>query len=253
MAAPASIVAGDTLSFWHTRGMESGFDGGVVEVSTNGGGTWTDIGAAAFTSNGYNATISNAWSSPIGGRQAFTGSSPYVKSVASLAAYVGQNILVRFRAASDVSVGGTGWTVDDVTIGKEVVTTNHLALTATGFPSQSQDLTTKIVAPAATVPGAPTVTGSTPSAGAVTVAFNPPASNGGSPITGYTAQCVSTDGGVNAAPRPGRQPARGHRPDRRKELPLPGPGHQRDRDRCLQRLRRHRAGARGHGAGCADR
>ncbi len=48
----------------------------------------------------------------------------------------------------------------------------------------------------ATVPGAPTVTGSTPSGGAVTVAFTPGPANG-SPITGYTAQCVSTDGGAN--------------------------------------------------------
>ena len=29
------------------------------------------------------------------------------------------------------------------------------------------------------------------------VAFNPPASDGGSPITSYTASCVSTDGGTN--------------------------------------------------------
>ncbi len=114
-ANPIHVVAGDSLSFWHTRGLENGFDGGVVEVSTTGGSSWTDIGAAAFTSNGYNGTISNAWSSPIGGRQAFTGSSPYVRSVASLAAYAGQNILVRFRAASDVSESGSGWIVDDVT------------------------------------------------------------------------------------------------------------------------------------------
>ena len=49
----------------------------------------------------------------------------------------------------------------------------------------------------ATVPGAPTVTGSTPSGGAVTVAFTPGPANG-SPITGYSAQCVSTDGGANS-------------------------------------------------------
>ena len=47
-----------------------------------------------------------------------------------------------------------------------------------------------------TAPGAPTVTGSTPSSGAVSVAFSPPADNGGSPVTGYSASCVSTDGGV---------------------------------------------------------
>ena len=47
----------------------------------------------------------------------------------------------------------------------------------------------------ATVPGAPTVTSSTPGPGRVTVAFTP-GSNGGSPITNFTAQCVSTNGGV---------------------------------------------------------
>ncbi len=40
------------------------------------------------------------------------------------------------------------------------------------------------------------MTGSTPSGGAVSVAFSPGA-NGGSPITGFTANCVSTDGGVS--------------------------------------------------------
>jgi hypothetical protein len=46
-----------------------------------------------------------------------------------------------------------------------------------------------------TAPPAPTVTSSTPSAGAVTVAFSP-SGDGGSPITGYTAVCASTDGGT---------------------------------------------------------
>ena len=48
-----------------------------------------------------------------------------------------------------------------------------------------------------TAPGKPTVTGETPSAGAVSVAFTAPAQDGGSAITAYTAQCVSTDGGVS--------------------------------------------------------
>ena len=148
LAAPVSVTAGDTLVFWHTRGLEAGYDGGVVEVSTNGGGSWNDIGAAAFTANGYNGTINTGFSSPIAGRQAFTGSAPYTRSVASLAAYAGQSILIRFRAASDVSVGATGWRVDDVFIGNEVLTVNHLTVAATGFPTQSQDVATRIVAPA---------------------------------------------------------------------------------------------------------
>lgn len=46
-----------------------------------------------------------------------------------------------------------------------------------------------------TAPAAPSVTGSTPSIGAVSVEFTPGA-DGGSPVTGFTAQCVGTDGGA---------------------------------------------------------
>lgn len=52
---------------------------------------------------------------------------------------------------------------------------------------------------AATAPSAPTLTGSTPSATAVSVAFGAPAQDGGAPVTQYYAQCVSTDGGVLGA------------------------------------------------------
>ena len=63
----------------------------------------------------------------------------------------------------------------------------------TSSASFSLQVSTKV---ATSVPGKPTVTGSTPSAGAVSVAFSPPASDGGSPVTSYTAQCVSTNGGT---------------------------------------------------------
>jgi uncharacterized repeat protein (TIGR01451 family) len=192
---PLSIQSGDTLSFWHKYTMEDSFDGGVVEVSTNGGSTWSDVGAAAFTQNGYDKTISTQFSSPISGRSAFTGGSDWKRSIVNLNAFAGQNILVRFRAASDSSVGSTGWYVDDVTVGKPVVATNHLVLTVPSFATQTQDLSTLIVAPSSGPPGAPTVTNTTPSPGAASVAFTP-GSDGGSPITGFTAQCVSTDGGV---------------------------------------------------------
>jgi hypothetical protein len=54
------------------------------------------------------------------------------------------------------------------------------------------------VAVPTTVPPSPVVTGSTPSGGAVSVAFTTPNGNGGSPITSFTANCVSTNGGVLA-------------------------------------------------------
>ncbi len=46
-----------------------------------------------------------------------------------------------------------------------------------------------------TAPAAPSVTGSTPQGSAASVAFTPGA-DGGSPVTGYFAQCESTDGGL---------------------------------------------------------
>ena len=52
---------------------------------------------------------------------------------------------------------------------------------------------------ASKVPGKPTVTGETPSSGAISVAFSAPASDGGSPITSYAATCESTDGGATKA------------------------------------------------------
>lgn len=46
-------------------------------------------------------------------------------------------------------------------------------------------------------PGAPRAVEATPGRRSVTVTFTPPTSNGGSPITAYTARCTSTNGGTS--------------------------------------------------------
>ncbi len=45
------------LTFWHKYQFETGYDGGVVEISVDGGATWQDLGSAIAT-GGYNDTIS---------------------------------------------------------------------------------------------------------------------------------------------------------------------------------------------------
>ena len=52
------------------------------------------------------------------------------------------------------------------------------------------------VVPAVTVPDPPTITGTVGKFGQMTVTFAAPANNGGSPITGYTVSCESSDGGA---------------------------------------------------------
>ena len=90
-----------------------------------------------------------------------------------------------------------------------------------------------------TAPARPTVTDSTPGPGSATVDFVP-GDDGGSPITSYVAQCVSTNGGVTERQRQGV-------PARSQVNGLTGGKNYRCRVRAtnaigtgsLQRLRRH--------------
>jgi len=107
------------LTFRHSFNVESTFDGGVLEIADAGaGGTFTDIIAAggSFLTGGYTGTISTAFLSPIAGRSAWTGTSGgYITTQVNLPSSAnGHLIKLRFRMASDCSVGGAGWTVDSL-------------------------------------------------------------------------------------------------------------------------------------------
>ncbi|MBI5372453.1 MAG: M36 family metallopeptidase [Sphingobacteriales bacterium] len=110
---PSGPSAFSRLSFWHRYTTESNWDGCVVEISTNGGGSWSDLGQYMSGAR-YNATL-NSSANPLAGRAAFSGNSgAYVNTVINLAAYAGQTVMFRFRLGSDGSVGSTGWYVDDI-------------------------------------------------------------------------------------------------------------------------------------------
>ena len=100
------------LSFWHFYNTQGNGDGGVVEVSTNGGATWLDAGFRA-TENGYNSILGTG--SALAGRRAFSGlSSGWVQTKINLSAFAGQSIKIRFRFSSNTSVPGEGWYIDDI-------------------------------------------------------------------------------------------------------------------------------------------
>ena len=101
-----------------------------------------------------------------------------------------------------VSVSKVGGTTSPVLVGNLTGSKNYQcrvkATNAFGTGTYSSYGAVVLVPPPA-VPGKPTLTGETPASGAVNVAFSAPASNGGSAITSYTSQCVSTDGGVSVS------------------------------------------------------
>lgn len=119
-AEPFLMTAGMTFVFWHSFDTENRYDGGVIEISTDGGSTWNDLAPQILT-NGYRDTISPDYNSPIAGRSAFTGNSEgYIETRVDLDAFAGETGLTRFRMTSDSSVGGSGWSIDDVTISRVV-------------------------------------------------------------------------------------------------------------------------------------
>ena len=89
------------LSFWHRYQIEGGFDGAVLEISTDGGGTWSDLGPY-ITANGYTGTISTNYRNPLGGQPAWTGDlTTWTEVTVDLSSFAGQSVNIRWRLGSD--------------------------------------------------------------------------------------------------------------------------------------------------------
>jgi subtilisin-like proprotein convertase family protein len=94
------------------------YDGGVLEISINGG-PFQDILAAggSFVTGGYNGTVSTCCSNPIGGRQAWIGSSGgYITTTVNLPGSGPRTVILRFRMGSDSVISAPGWRIDTLTV-----------------------------------------------------------------------------------------------------------------------------------------
>ena len=87
------------LKFYHWYDTETGYDSGWVEISTDGGSTWSKVSPAY---RGHDST--------------------WVQSTVDLTPYAGSNVLFRFRFKSDGSVNYAGWYIDSVSIVGENLT-----------------------------------------------------------------------------------------------------------------------------------
>ncbi len=131
------------LSFWHRYNTEATWDGGVVEISTNNGTTWTDLGGNMIQ-NGYNLTLEVNPASPITGRPAFSGSSQgFIQTIIDLSDFAEQDVMIRFRFGCDGFVGGEGWYIDNILLLDDFTSiTNSACLSSNGGDNICSEATT---------------------------------------------------------------------------------------------------------------
>lgn len=86
-------VTDATLTFWHHYDIEEDWDYGLIEVSADGGISWTEL-------------------------DGFTGmQTSWTREVVDLSSYAGSpSVRIRFRLCTDFSITYDGWYVDDVEV-----------------------------------------------------------------------------------------------------------------------------------------
>ncbi len=119
---PLTIQPQMQLTFWHTYAFEPNYDGAVIEISTDGGLNWQDLGPH-ITQGQYVAVINNNFSSSIANRWAWTGDmngnghhqfGPMSEVRVDLEPFIGEDRLIRFRHVCDQDKVGLGWMIDNI-------------------------------------------------------------------------------------------------------------------------------------------
>lgn len=107
-----AATGGGALTFDTKYDIEEYWDFGFVQVSTDGGHTWTSL-ANDYTISDYDP---NAHPTVIANLPGLTGSTggDWVNMSFDLSAYAGQNILIAFRYVTDWATTEAGWFVDNV-------------------------------------------------------------------------------------------------------------------------------------------
>jgi MYXO-CTERM domain-containing protein len=129
---PLQVAEGEpfTVSFAHAYSFEASpppdpmipmpqefFDGGVVEISTDGGMSWIDISIYTPTP-GYSGEITADYN-VLSGRGAFVGRNPSYPARDTVTLdfgdkFAGKTIALRFRVGTDPVSGAPGWDIDDI-------------------------------------------------------------------------------------------------------------------------------------------
>jgi hypothetical protein len=100
------VGTGDTLYFWCWYDIETDWDYGYVEMSTDGGAHFNSIPGNITTNyNPYGTNLGNGITGNSGG---------WVRGAFPLGAYANSTVMLRFRYKTDAATLGEGFYVDDI-------------------------------------------------------------------------------------------------------------------------------------------
>ncbi len=118
LTSPALVVGTGplTVTYRHRFDFEDRYDGGVVEVSTNGI-TWED--ASLYASPRYNQILFSFTRTSLANRPAYSGNNAAYPQFETVDLEFNQTFsnttfFIRFRMATDPAASGAGWDIDDI-------------------------------------------------------------------------------------------------------------------------------------------
>lgn len=134
---PTFVGTGSRLTFrhWITSELDTqtglpmhAWDGGIVEISTNAGGSFQQIEPVG----GYPYRISGWWESPWEDETpCFAGTGAWETAVFDLAAYAGMSVVVRFHFGTDSNTDDEGWYIDDVVFAQDMAANTWISVAPT--------------------------------------------------------------------------------------------------------------------------
>ncbi len=114
-----SLASNAHMEFWHKHRFEAGnvnYDGGVVEISLDGGKRWSDLGPY-ITENGYNGVLDSGFNNPLADRLAYTDTlGTFNRVEVDLGRFAGEKAWVRWRLGSDNSLSAGDWQVKGIQV-----------------------------------------------------------------------------------------------------------------------------------------
>ena len=126
LSPPLALPAGQNplmLRFWNRQMLEPAtagcYDGGLLEITTDGGATWEQPPNEALLTHPYSGPIKADFGNPLAGRLAWCEDVWwYWQNIVDLSRYAGQTAQLRFVVGTDASVGRAtgGWDIDDLSV-----------------------------------------------------------------------------------------------------------------------------------------